>query len=183
MTTATPTALPATPAQEFKLGMRRLAAGVTIITTLHDGKRHGLTATAVTSLSADPPQLIVCVNRQAGAHDLIQAGERFCVNVLAQRHQALAARFSNHQMHEEERFRAGKWTTLATGAPVLDDALASFDCQVLERVHSTSHTIYIGRVVGVRARATGEPLLYESGSYAGVRALKAKTARRAKSSG
>lgn len=172
--------LPATPAAEFKRGMRRLAAGVTIITTAHDGKRHGLTATAVTSLSADPPQLLVCVNRQAGAHDLIHAGERFCVNVLGQRHQPLAARFANHTIREDERFRAGQWITLVTGAPVLADALASFDCEVLERVRSASHTIYIGRVVGVRARERGEPLLYESGGYAGLRVLKPRIVARPK---
>ena len=159
---------------EFKSGMRRLASGVTIITTAHDGQRHGLTATAVASLSADPPQLLVCVNRTAGAHDLIHAGERFCVNVLAQRHRALATRFSTHGVSETERFKAGKWTTLATGAPVLEDALASFDCEVLERVRAASHTIYIGRVVGVRARQSGRPLLYESGNYASLRALRSK---------
>ena len=166
------TSLPATSASEFKLGMRRLAAGVTIVTTMHDGKRHGLTATAVTSLSVDPPQILVCVNRRAGAHDLIHAGERFCVNVLAQRHRPLAARFANHAVNEHERFRFGKWTTLLTGAPVLEDALASFDCEVLERVISSSHTIYIGRVVGVRARTSGRPLLYASGNYAALKSLK-----------
>jgi flavin reductase len=172
------TSLPATSAGEFKTGMRRLAAGVTIITTVHDGRRHGLTATAVTSLTAEPPQLLVCVNRQAGAHDLIHAGERFCVNVLSQRHRPLAARFANHAVNETDRFRVGKWTTLATGAPVLEDALASFDCVVLERVSTSSHTIYIGCVVGVRARDTGRPLLYESGGYAGLRALKLRPRRR-----
>src|SRR5262249_42782960 len=135
------TLLPASSAGEFKMGMRRLASGVTIITTVHDGRRHGLTATAVASLSVEPPQLLVCVHRQAGAHDLIHAGERFCVNVLSQRHRPLAARFANHAISETERFRIGKWTTLATGAPVLEDALASFDCEVLERVSASSHTI------------------------------------------
>jgi flavin reductase (DIM6/NTAB) family NADH-FMN oxidoreductase RutF len=81
-------------AEAFRQGMRRLAAGVTIVTTIHDGERSGLTATAVTSLSVDPPQLLVCVNREAGSHDLIRRGERMCVNVLSHAHKNLAARFA-----------------------------------------------------------------------------------------
>lgn len=161
------------PADVFKLAMRRLAAGVTIITTCHDGERCGLTATAVCSLSADPPQLLVCVNRSAHAHDIIKRGANLCVNLLARRHKALAARFAGQKkgVYGEERFRAGKWTTLKTSAPVLDDALASFDCVVRETVESSTHTIFIGNVVDVRLRAEGHPLLYAGGSYAGLQVI------------
>ena len=142
------------PADVFKLAMRRLAAGVTIITTCHDGERCGLTATAVCSLSADPPQLLVCVNRSTRAHDVIRRGANLCVNLLARRHKALAGHFAGGRKGEE-RFRSGKWTTLKTSAPVLDDALASFDCVVKETVESATHTIFIGQVVDVRLRAEG----------------------------
>jgi flavin reductase (DIM6/NTAB) family NADH-FMN oxidoreductase RutF len=165
-------------ADAFKQGMRCLAAGVTIVTTLHDGVRGGLTATAVTSLSADPPQVLVCVNRGAGAHDLIHRGSLMCVNVLAHAHQHLAARFAGQKgVFGEDRFAAGRWTTLTTGAPVLADALASFDCVVTERVQSATHTIFIGRVVGVRARPKAKPLVYASGTYARLEA--ASRARKA----
>lgn len=154
-------------AEAFKQGMRCLAAGVTIVTTLHDRVRSGLTATAVTSLSADPPQVLVCVNRSAGAHDLIHRGSLMCVNVLAHAHQHLAARFAGQKgVFGEERFAAGRWMTLTTGAPVLADAMASFDCVVTERVQASTHTIFIGRVVGVRARPKARPLVYASGTYA-----------------
>jgi flavin reductase (DIM6/NTAB) family NADH-FMN oxidoreductase RutF len=165
-------------ADAFKQGMRCLAAGVTIVTTLHDGLRNGLTATAVTSLSADPPQILVCVNRAAAAHDPIHRGSLMCVNVLAHAHQPLAARFAGQRgVYGEDRFGAGRWTTLVTGAPVLADALASFDCVVTERVQASTHTIFIGRVVGVRTRPKARPLVYASGTYArlesGARAKKA----------
>jgi flavin reductase (DIM6/NTAB) family NADH-FMN oxidoreductase RutF len=154
-------------AEAFKQGMRCLAAGVTIVTTLHDGVRSGLTATAVTSLSADPPQVLVCVNRSAGAHDLIHRGSLMCVNVLAHTHQHLAARFAGQKgVFGEDRFGAGRWMTLTTGVPVLADAMASFDCVVTERVQATTHTIFIGRVVGVRARPKARPLVNASGTYA-----------------
>jgi flavin reductase (DIM6/NTAB) family NADH-FMN oxidoreductase RutF len=150
----------------YKRGMRRLAAGVTIVTTAHDGERNGLTATAVTSLSSEPPQLLVCVNRTASAHDLIRAASRLCVNLLAREHQELAARFAgSDRIHGSERFENGRWTTLTTGAPALTDAIAAFDCVVSETIDSATHTIFIGRVVDVAMREDGEPLLYEAGSF------------------
>ncbi len=162
-------------AETFKQAMRRLAAGVTIITTCHDQVRGGLTATAVCSLSVDPPQLLVCVNRSAAAHALISGGENLCVNLLARKHQALAARFAGQTgVPMSERFGAGRWTTLKTGAPVLEDALASFDCVVTEQVTSSTHTIFIGRVVAVHLRTHGKPLLYSGGSYAVAHALAAR---------
>ena len=158
--------------EQFKQGMRRLAAGVTIITTAVDGAPRGLTATAVCSLSADPPQLLVCVKRTAGAHDAIARSRRFCVNVLAHGHHNLAARFAGHDgVRGEARFRAGRWVALKTGAPALTGALAAFDCVVSEQVAATTHTIFIGRVVAMCVRHKAKPLLYASGGYASVQAL------------
>lgn len=158
--------LPSIDAEAFKIGMRRLAAGVTIVTAMHDGARNGLTATAVTSLSADPPHVLVCVNRSTTAHDLIHRGAALCVNLLAQEHRALAARFAGMDgIHGPERFDIGEWTSLVTGSPVLADALAAFDCVVAETVDSATHTIFIGRVVAIRAREDGRPLVYEAGRF------------------
>jgi flavin reductase (DIM6/NTAB) family NADH-FMN oxidoreductase RutF len=147
-------------------GMRRLAAGVTIITTLDGGAPNGLTATAVTSLTVTPPHLLVCVNRTAAAHAAIGRSGRFCVNALAQEHRELAARFAGAGgIHGSERFAAGTWTTLATGAPVLVDALAAFDCTVANAVDVATHSIFIGLVVALSARDDGAALLYEAGSF------------------
>lgn len=170
--------LPSIPADAFKVGMRRLAAGVTIITAMHDGARNGLTATAVTSLSADPPQLLVCVNRTATAHDLIHRGAALCVNILGQEHRPLAARFAGMDgVHGPERFDIGAWTTLETGSPVLADAIAAFDCVVAEAFDSATHTIFIGRVVGIRARETGRALVYEAGRFGAFAATPEKRPR------
>jgi len=155
--------------ESFKRGMRRLAAGVTIITTIHDGERNGLTATAVTSLTVEPPQLLVCVNRSAAAHDLIHKGATLCVNVLALEHRELAARFAGVDgIHGPERFLEGGWTRLKTGSPVLVDAIAAFDCVVAETVDVATHTIFIGRVVEMRVRDDGDALVYEAGSFGSV---------------
>lgn len=163
--------------ERFRQGMRRLAASVTIITTRHDARRAGLTATAVCSLSTAPPQLLVCVNRAADAHDPIDRGGRFCVNLLASGHRGLAARFAGADGVEgEARFAEGRWIDLATGAPALADALACFDCEVGERVRASTHTIFIGRVVEVAIQPRGKPLLYAAGEYAALAALSARPA-------
>ena len=163
----------------FRQGMRCLAAGVTIITTAERSRPSGLTATAVCSLSLDPPQLLVCISRRAGAHDAMARSARFCVNVLSRGQWRLAARFSGQNGgFGAERFKAGKWTTLKTGAPALVDALAAFDCLVTERVDASTHTIFIGRVVDLELRPKGKPLLYASGGYAGLQALAAAARRR-----
>jgi flavin reductase (DIM6/NTAB) family NADH-FMN oxidoreductase RutF len=179
------TALPApshphVPADMFKQAMRRLASGVTIVTTRHGGVRGGLTATAVCSLTADPPQLLVCINRSAAAHSLIAEGENLCVNLLAHKHKALAARFAGQTgILGADRFDVGRWGELKTGAPVLEDALASFDCVVTEKVTASTHTIFIGRVVDVHLRTNGRPLVYAGGAYAVAQALVAGRKRAA----
>ncbi|MBL0932036.1 MAG: flavin reductase family protein, partial [Alphaproteobacteria bacterium] len=144
-------------------------AGVTIVTTFDGQTRAGLTATAVCSLSAEPPQLLVCVNRQAYPNRVIARAKRFCVNVLASGQAALALRFAGATGHKgEDRFAKGRWNVLATGAPVLDGALTSFDCELARAIRSGTHTIFIGRVLAVTTRQSGPALLSARGGFAGV---------------
>lgn len=149
----------------FKQGMRQLSAGVCLITTRCKDERGGLTATAVCSVSAQPPQLLVCVNKTASAHDLIMESGIFCVNVLATQHIDLAARFSGqHGIEGDERFQDREWPTLKTGSPVLPGALVSFDCAVVRRVDAGTHTIFIGGIEDV-AVSDGKPLIYSNGDF------------------
>ncbi|MFO1038690.1 MAG: flavin reductase family protein [Geminicoccaceae bacterium] len=153
---------------EFTSGMRRLAAGITIVTVAHEGRSGGLTATAVTSLTAQPPRLLVCVNVDAEAHAMITAARSFAVNVLAEPHAALAERFGGRTgVFGQERFQAGSWTTLETGAPILADALAVFDCTLEKEMAASTHTIFIGDVVAT-AMGEGRPLLWANGGFAGI---------------
>jgi flavin reductase (DIM6/NTAB) family NADH-FMN oxidoreductase RutF len=152
-------------ANEFREGMRQLVGAVTLITTFHDGQRRGLTATAVCSLSAQPPSLLVCVNRTAEAHDYIRDGGRFCVNVLGYEQQALAESFAARDGSKgETRFSRGSWATLVTGSPCLEECLVAFDCELAQEVTVETHTIFVGHVVGIRTRR-GDPLLYEDGHF------------------
>ena len=151
--------------EKFKEGMRQLTAGVTIVTTAIGKERRGLTATAVCSLSAEPPTLLACVNREAGAHDPTLQSRVFCVNVLAAQHLELASHFASPNKTAVERFARGRWGTLETGAPVLMDSLASFDCILGQIMRADTHTVLTGRVQAVRSDDQLEPLLYSRGAF------------------
>lgn len=158
----------------FKKGMRQLAGGVTLITTRHAGQRGGLTATAVCSVSAAPPQLLACVNKTASAHDSIGKSGIFAINVLTTRHIALAMRFSGQDgIDGDARFDdKANWRTLKTGAPVLADALVNFDCELVKQVDVGTHTIYIGHILDV-AVCEGNPLIYSDGMFLTPQAIAA----------
>ena len=149
--------------QEFKLGMRRLAAAVNIVSTLEDERPAGLIATAVCSVSAGPPTVLVCVNRSARTHRILMESGVFCVNVLAADQMPFAREFL--ALDPLERFGACRWSTLATGSPALDEAMINFDCELVETFASGTHDIIIGRVVALRRREVDNPLLYFEGDY------------------
>ena len=154
-------------AAAFKKGMRHLAASVTLITTRHREQRGGLTATAVCSVSAEPPQILVCVNKTASAHDPIGEAGFFCVNILSPDHRKIAERFAGMDGVEgDERFLGlGDWSTLTTGAPVLAGCPVSFDCRMVSKVAAGTHTIYIGEIVDLALDPTAHALLYCDGAF------------------
>ncbi len=154
-------------AAAFKKGMRHLAASVTLITTRHRDQRGGLTATAVCSVSADPPQLLICVNKSASAHDPIAEAGFFCVNILAPAHRKIAERFAGMDGVEgDDRFvDMGEWSSLSTGAPVLKGCPVSFDCRLVTKVSAGTHTIYLGEIVDLALDASAHALLYADGNF------------------
>lgn len=152
-------------ADQFRLGMRCLAGAVNLVTAAHAGHRRGLTATAVCSATADPPTVLVCVNRSSATHAAIAGSGSFCVNVLRAEDADLANAFSGRQPGEA-RFRLREWTQLASGAPALVGALASIDCRVAKRLEHGSHTVFLGEVQGLVLGRKGNSLLYAGGQYA-----------------
>jgi flavin reductase (DIM6/NTAB) family NADH-FMN oxidoreductase RutF len=152
--------------QAFIQGMRQLAAGVTVVTAIAGGRRAGLTATAVCSVSAEPPQLLVCINREAETHEIVTAGGCFAINLLAADQQHLARAFAGRSgVHGDRRFAQARWTTLVTGAPVLASCLAAFDCRLIQIVPAASHGIVLGRVEAVTIEPDRPPLVYAEGDY------------------
>ncbi len=150
--------------EAYRAAMRFVPAAVTVITARHGGERNGLTATAVASVSAEPPQLLSCVNRSASAEPLIAASARFAVNVLGQEHCDVAELFSRSKLSSDARFDAHRWIELPSGVPALAGALAVFECRITQHTLLGPHSLFVGEVVSV-ATGTGEPLLYQAGRF------------------
>ena len=155
-------------ADRFSEGMRRLAAGVCIVATKLGERRYGLTATAVCSLSAEPPALLVCVNQTAETHNAIRAVGRVSIQVLSANHIDVARRFAG--MKGEQKFEGALWSEHASGMPHLLDALASFDCLVVETWKCETHSVF-KCVVERLAASDGPPLIYGNKQFSGVVAL------------
>jgi flavin reductase (DIM6/NTAB) family NADH-FMN oxidoreductase RutF len=157
----------------FRAAMRNFAGGVAVVTTGQGEERRGLTMTAITSVSADPPSLLICINAASGSHDAVLEHGSFAVNLLGPEHADLALRFAGQAgVHGAARFEGEEWEEGPTGAPLLHSALCSLDCALDVHQRAGSHGIFIGHVVAARHRG-GEPLLNFQG---GFRALAASAA-------
>lgn len=148
----------------FRDAMRRFAATVTIVTACDHTRRHGMTATAVTSVSMDPPSLLVCVNQKALLHDILGRARHFCVNVLTHDQAALSAAFSGATT-ALDRFDVGTWGETQEGVPYLKDAQSNLFCRKSGALPFGTHTILIGTVEAVGLGAAAAPLLYQNATY------------------
>jgi flavin reductase (DIM6/NTAB) family NADH-FMN oxidoreductase RutF len=148
----------------FKLAMRRFPAAVSVITSADQSRRHGMTATAVTSLSLDPPSLIVCINRATLLHDIMQVGRHFCVNVLRRDQAELSSAFSG-AIAPEARFAVGTWHTSTEGVSYLAEAQVNIFCRKVAAVPYGTHTIFIGEAEAVNVHDPVEPLIYQDAQY------------------
>ncbi|ARM91213.1 FMN reductase (NADH) 1 (plasmid) [Rhizobium sp. CIAT894] len=145
----------------FKAAMRRFTSTICLITTELNGVRHGMAATAVQSVTADPPTVLVCINQSASVNQPLKISGKFAVNMLHLSHAGLVPLFSG-QLKGEERFHYGEWLSL-DGMPVLSDAQAAFVCKLKDVVHVGTHDVVLGEVLEARFIESIAPLLYENG--------------------
>jgi flavin reductase (DIM6/NTAB) family NADH-FMN oxidoreductase RutF len=158
-----PTTVRVTPA-DFRAAMRRVPAAVTVVTTSVEGVRLGLTATAVASVSADPAQVLVCVNRATRSAAAISHARRFGVNYLGAEQIAVAEAFAAPIDDPADRFRDVPMHSRPADVPLLREALVAFACTVVNEVHSGTHAVFIGQVTQVACRDTTS-LLYQHGAF------------------
>ena len=153
--------------QEFRDAMARLGAAVNVITTGGPAGRGGFTASAVCSVTDEPPMLLVCMNRNATAAPAMRANGTVCVNVVTAGQKEVAMVFAGAtKCSMLERFEAGNWSTLATGAPVLEGAVVSFDCRIAEFLDKGTHSVVFAEVAGIRTRRRpGRRLIYFGRDY------------------
>lgn len=145
--------------ERFRSVMSHFASGVTIISTRHKGIDYGLTASAVSSLSLDPPMLLICVNKTSNTRAAIEASGVFAVNILGENQSEVARQFTTS--------RSDKFTGLSVsygdlGVPLLDNILATIECRVVESVSGGTHTVFLAEAEAAQARE-GMPLTYFRG--------------------
>jgi cob(II)yrinic acid a,c-diamide reductase len=152
--------------QTYRDAMARFAGAVHVVTTDGPAGKRGATVIAACSVSDAPPTILVCLNRENPKNDAFVENRRFALNTLTPAQQALAIGFSGVTgLPVEERFALGRWTTIATGAPVLVGAMAVFDCELYEAKDMATHRILFGKVTGLRIGDSVEPLLYFDRAY------------------
>jgi flavin reductase (DIM6/NTAB) family NADH-FMN oxidoreductase RutF/DNA-binding GntR family transcriptional regulator len=145
----------------FRHVVGHLASGVTVITTSDPHGDHGMTASSVTSLSMDPPMMLICLNRAAPTSAAVSRAGAYAVNVLGLGHETLAQQFATPS---GDKFRGVSVARGSLGLPILGDALAHIECRVVEEVTGGSHTIFLGQVAQATAR-DGQPLTYFRGGF------------------
>ena len=151
--------------EDFKQAMRRLATTVAIVTSGGADSFAGMAATAVMSVTADPPTLVVAVNRAASMSPVISEHGWFCVNLLAERHGELVGIFGGKKSGRA-RFENGDWRFDDPRAPILEDAAASLICETTGRFDVGTHTLYVGGVRSIVNHPLIDPLIWVDGRLA-----------------
>lgn len=149
--------------EDFRKVMGRFATGVTVVTTCDGEHRLGITVNAFSSVSLDPPLILVAIEKTSYLHQMILRNGYFAVNILSEDQRDLSVCFAGHS-EARRNFCDAASHTAVTGAPVLDDSLGWIDCHVENIFPGGDHSIIVGRVVALGA-TEGRPLLYQRGKY------------------
>jgi flavin reductase (DIM6/NTAB) family NADH-FMN oxidoreductase RutF len=158
--------------QALKQAINRFANSVTVVTTALEGRRFGFMSTAVAMIAFDTPAFLITVNRTGSSREPIDRSRIFAINLLREDQRAIADAFAGFGGQKgEARFEGASWRVLTTGAPILVDALAAFDCRVTEAKEFGGQTLFFGQIVEVALASTpATPLVYSNRRYAGIRA-------------
>jgi cob(II)yrinic acid a,c-diamide reductase len=150
----------------YRNAMARYAGHVQLVTTVFEGVRRGVAVTAACSVSDSPPTVLVCLNHGNEKNKMFFESGIFALNSLAAHHQSLSHAFSGlEKLDMEDRFARGNWDTLVTGAPALTDAIATYDCRIVNLIQHATHTIMIGEVAALRLGDENPALVYMDRSY------------------
>ncbi|GAB4347558.1 MAG: 4-hydroxyphenylacetate 3-monooxygenase, reductase component [Oricola sp.] len=150
---------------DFRTAMARFPGAVTIVTARTGAERRGITATAVCSVTAEPPSVLVCLNRRTGTCAAVAETGKFNVNLLAGDGGEVAMRFAGQGgVTGEEKFAAGDWSEDFRGVPLLRDSVVSLSCEVTEHMEAGSHFVFIGEIVAIET-GEGPALIYEQSRF------------------
>lgn len=151
--------------QSLRIAMRRWASGVTIVTTQHHGRRHGMTVSSFSSVSLQPPVVLVCIDRSTRAHDLILESGRFAACVLRDDQKDLSERFAGRLPGVQDRFEGIELETTPSGLSVPAGCLATMDCKLVATHMPGQSTVFMAEVSSISLGPDGLPLLYYNQDY------------------
>lgn len=151
----------------LRQAMRYWATGVTIVTSTHNGVEHGMTVSSFTSLSLDPPQILISLAQNSRTHELVTHSQGFGVTVLGDEDEELSDRFAGRIPDEGNRMVGIETFTFQTGSPLLRGGLAHFDCRVVSTLDSGTNTVFIAEVLAAQSgeNPQARPLLYFDRQY------------------
>ncbi len=151
----------------FRQVLGQFATGVTVVTVCKDNVKHGMTANAFSSVSLDPPLILVSVDKKADMHSVLMESDVFCVNILAQHRREWSDWWAGKAPKDADQFADIPHSTKTAGSPVLDDCLGFIDCNIWARYDSGDHTLFVGEVqeASVTDDADMKPLLFFASKY------------------
>ena len=149
--------------KNFLTTMRGVASTVCVVSAKDQGERHAMTATSVTSLSMEPPSMLICINKEASIHKLISKDSSFCINILSNNQRELAEVCSDRE-EGESRFKSEAWKD-SEDFIFNEESLSNIFCSCIDLIEYTSHTIFIGKVLRSMNNENLKPLIYASGNY------------------
>ena len=152
-------------AEQLRTAMRAWTSGVAIVTAMYDGEQHGMTVSSFTSISLEPPLIVISLQTSSRTHGMVSRAGAFGVTILAASQEELSERFANRPPGRNHKLDGIGTATLVTGAPLIEGGLAWLDCRVTQAVPVGMNTLFIGEVVAVRGDDHDAPLVYHDRTY------------------
>ncbi len=152
-------------AEQLRTAMRAWTSGVGIVTAAYEGEQHGMTVSSFTSISLDPPLIVISLQNGSRTHQMVERAGTFGITILAADQQELSERFADRTVGMDNRLDGVATETLVTGAPFIKGGLAWLDCRVAKAVPVGMNTLFIGEVVAVRGEELNKPLIYHDRAY------------------
>ncbi len=159
---------PRSDPEELRRAMRQWATGVTVVSAINGGARHGMTVSSFTSVSLDPPLVLISLERVARTCGLVEKAGCFGVTILSLAQREISDRFAGRIADDLDRFDGLETFTLVSGAPLIAGGLAYFDCQVVATYPAGTHIVFIAEVMAARQNPGEPPLMYYDRDYRGL---------------
>ncbi len=152
-------------AERLRRLMRAWTSGVTVVTAAHGIERHGMTVSSFTSVSLDPPLIVISLQAESRTHKLVKLAGAFAVTILSAHQHEISELFAGHAPETVDRMAGLELETLVTGAPALKAGLARMDCRVVQAIPVGMNTLFLAEVVGMSVETEGQPLVYHNQRY------------------